>query len=56
MTLLRELLGLDRDTPISCLAVETLPGSQPIPNPVSTGLGYERFLRTSPLTPIARLC
>jgi len=56
VTLLRELLGLDRDTPISCLAVETLPGSQPIPNPVSTGLGYERFLRTSPLTPIARLC
>lgn len=50
------LLGLEPDTPLSCLAVETLPGDTPIPDPVGTGLGYERFLRTSPLTPVPRLC
>jgi hypothetical protein len=39
--------ALDKDSPLSCLAVETLPGDQPIPDPVAAGLGYERFLRTS---------
>jgi hypothetical protein len=50
------LLALDSETPLSCLAVETLPGDQPIRDPVGEGLGYERFLRTSPLTPIPAVC
>jgi len=53
---LLELLALDSETPLSCLAVETLPGDQPIQDPVGQGLGYERFLRTSPLTPIPEVC
>lgn len=51
-----DLLGLSPDTPLSCLVVETLPGSQPVSDPVSSGLGYERFLRTSPLTAIPPQC
>ncbi len=50
------LLGLGSDAPLSCLVVETLPGDQPVPDPVGAGLGYERFLRTSPLTPIPAMC
>lgn len=50
------LLGLNGKAPLSCIVVETLPGDQPLPDPVSTGLGYERFLRTSPLTPIPEVC
>jgi hypothetical protein len=53
---LLELLALGSETPLSCLAVETLPGDQPIHDPVGEGLGYERFLRTSPLTPIPDVC
>jgi len=50
------LLALSGDTPLSCLAVETLPADEPVPDPVGAGLGYERFLRTSPLTPIPDMC
>ena len=50
------LLGLSPDAPLSCLVVETLPGEQPVTDPVGAGLGYERFLRTSPLTPIPVQC
>jgi hypothetical protein len=50
------LLGLTPDAPLSCLVVETLPGKQPVTDPVSAGLGYERFLRTSPLTAIPVQC
>jgi hypothetical protein len=50
------LLGLSPDTPLSCLVVETLPGEQPVTDPVSAGLGYERFLRTSPLTAVPAQC
>jgi hypothetical protein len=50
------LLGLSPDAPLSCVVVETLPGEQPVTDPVSAGLGYERFLRTSPLTAIPVQC
>jgi len=51
-----ELLTLGPDAPLSCLVVETLPGEAPYPDPVSRNLGYERFLRTSPLTAIPAIC
>lgn len=47
---------LDPHTPLSCIAVETLPGTEPNLDPVGIGLGYERFLRTSPLTPLPAQC
>ena len=50
------LIGLSSDTSLSCVVVETLPGDQPVPEPVAAGLGYERFLRTSPLTPVPEMC
>jgi len=50
------LFGLGKSTPLSCIAVETLPADKPIPDPLGTGLGYERFLRTSPLTPVPPIC
>jgi len=50
------LLGLSPDAPLSCVVVETLPGEQPVTDPVSAGLGFERFLRTSPLTAIPVQC
>ncbi|HEY6315061.1 MAG TPA: hypothetical protein VIY52_30250 [Streptosporangiaceae bacterium] len=50
------LLGLSPDAALSCLVVETLPGEQPVADPVGAGLGYERFLRTSPLTAIPVQC
>ncbi len=49
-------LTLDMDTPLSCLAVETLPADDPIPDPLGTGLGFERLLRTSPLVPVPSCC
>ena len=54
--LLLENLTLDSDTPLSCLAVETLPGGDPIPEPLGKGLGSERLLRTSPLVPVPACC
>jgi hypothetical protein len=47
---------LDMHTPLSCIAVETLPGTEPNVDPLGVGLGYERFLRTSPLTPLPAQC
>jgi hypothetical protein len=57
-----EILGmlqsflLDSHTLLSCIAVETLPGTEPNVDPLGVGLGYERFLRTSPLTPLPTHC
>jgi hypothetical protein len=36
--------------------VETLPGESPYADPVAGNLGYERFLRTSPLTSVPDVC
>jgi hypothetical protein len=49
-------LTLGPDAPLSCLAVETLPGDQPWPDPLGAQLGYERFLRTSTLVQVPTLC
>jgi hypothetical protein len=49
-------LTLGSDSPLSCLAVEVLPGGSPIPDPIGTGLGQERILRTSPLVPVPAIC
>jgi hypothetical protein len=54
--LLLSSLALDPDTPLSCLAVETLPSTDPIPDPLGAGLGYERLLRTSPLVSVPSCC
>ncbi len=51
-----EMLTLRQDTPLSCLAVETLPGGAPVPDPLGTNLGYQRLLRTSSLVPIPSIC
>ena len=51
-----EALGLGTAMPISCLAVETLPASQGLADPLGANLGYERILRTSPLTAIPAVC
>ncbi|MCE3602496.1 hypothetical protein LXA47_02610 [Massilia sp. P8910] len=50
------LLTLGPDAPLSCLVVETLPGEEPYPDPLAAQLGYERFLRTSPLTEVPEIC
>jgi hypothetical protein len=49
-------LALGSETPLSCLAVETLPGNRPWPDPLGAQLGYERFLRTSTLVPVPEAC
>ncbi len=54
--LLLSSLTLDSDTPLSCLAVETMPGGDPFPDPLGAGLGNERLLRTSPLVPVPEVC
>jgi hypothetical protein len=51
-----ELLTLGPDAPLSCLVVETLPGEAPYSDPVAEHLGYERFLRISPLTAVPLVC
>src|SRR5262249_32371040 len=53
---LLEILTLGPDAPLSCLAVETLPGESPLPDPLGSDLGHQRILRTSPLVPIPPLC
>jgi hypothetical protein len=50
------MLGMGPDAPLSCVLVETLPGEKPVDDPVGGGLGYERFLRTSPLTAVPAQC
>ena len=49
-------LTLGTDTPLSCLAVETLPGGSKIDDPLGANLGQERLLRTSPLVPVPPMC
>jgi hypothetical protein len=49
-------LTLESDTPLSCLAVETLPGGSSISDPLGASLGQERLLRTSPLVPVPAIC
>jgi hypothetical protein len=51
-----EALTLGPDAPLSCLVVETLPGEQPYADPLGAQLGYERFLRTSPLASVPAVC
>ena len=51
-----DALTLGPDAPLSCLVVETLPGEQPYADPLGAELGYERFLRTSPLASVPRIC
>jgi hypothetical protein len=41
---------------VSVLAVEILPGTQPVSDPLGANLGSERILRTSPLVPVGYLC
>jgi hypothetical protein len=53
---LLQLLALGNDTPLSCLAVETLPGGAPLPDPVGANLGQQRLLRSSPLVPVPAVC
>jgi hypothetical protein len=49
--------GLDKDTPLSVLAVELLPEpNAPFTDPLRRDLGEVRVLRTSPLTPIEKVC
>jgi hypothetical protein len=49
-------IGLDPDAPISVLAVEIIPGSQPAADPLGTQLGSERILRASPLVAAPHVC
>lgn len=49
-------LTLGPGTPLSCLAVETLPGGSSTPDPLGAGLGQERILRTSPLVSVPAIC
>lgn len=51
-----DALTLGPDAPLSCLVVETLPGESPYGDPLGGDLGYERFLRTSPLTAVPGIC
>ena len=56
LTSLLQQITLGPDAPLSCLVVETLPGEQPYADPLRRDLGYERFLRTSPLTAAPPIC
>jgi len=56
ITALLDDVTLGPDAPLSCIVVETLPGEQPVPDPLSQGLGYERILRVSPLTKVPEIC
>lgn len=56
ITALLSSLTLPSDTPLSCLAVETLPGGSPFPDPLGADLGLERLLRCSPLVPVPAIC
>jgi hypothetical protein len=51
-----QMLTLGPDAPLSCLVVETLPGEVPYADPLAQHLGYERFLRVSPLTAVPLVC
>ena len=49
-------IGMPKDAPLSCLAVEVLPGTPPAPDPLGADLGTERILRTSPLVAVPAVC
>jgi hypothetical protein len=51
-----EGLGLPAEAPLSALAVEIVPGAEAAADPLGSGLGSERILRSSPLVAIADLC
>lgn len=53
---LLQAVGLGPEAPLSVLAVEILPGTQPVTDPLGTDLGAERILRTSPLVPVSSIC
>jgi hypothetical protein len=54
--LMLDALTLEPHTPLSALAVETLPGDAPLPDPLGADLGHQRILRTSPLVPVPEIC
>jgi hypothetical protein len=54
--LLLETIGLAPDAPLSVLAVEILPGTEPAPDPLGNNLGSERILRASPLIAVPDIC
>lgn len=56
IALMLDGLTLGTETPLSCLAVETLPGGTPRPDPLGADLGHERLMRTSPLVPVPPPC
>jgi hypothetical protein len=50
-------LGLPLDSPLSVIAVETLPEpDSPYGDPLDQDLGQVRILRTSPLTAVPEIC
>jgi hypothetical protein len=49
-------LALRKDSPLSVLAVEVLPEQTRIADPLGTGLGHARIVRTSPLRPVPPVC
>lgn len=49
-------LGFARTAPLSVLAVELLPQDVPTSDPLGAGLGGQRILRSSPLTPVPVIC
>jgi hypothetical protein len=56
VTLGLEALGFSDGAPLSVLAVELLPNGTPAADPLGAQLGAQRILRTSPLTPVPRVC
>ncbi len=53
---LLDSLGLAPDAPLSVLAVEMLPGTEPAADPLGRDLGSERILRASPLIAVPDIC
>jgi hypothetical protein len=49
-------LGFDDNASLSVIAVELLPNSVRIPDPLGADLGSQRVLRTSRLTPVPAVC
>jgi hypothetical protein len=56
INLMLDGLTLGKDAPLSCLAVETLPGGTSVVDPLGANLGQERLLRTSPLVSVPPMC
>lgn len=51
-----EAYALSPDSPLSVMAVELLPETQAVEDPLGTNLGQERIYRTSPLTKVPSVC